>query len=291
MMDKIQYDSFYKFLVSIGVILIIAPLFALNYIISGTYNIILSKTEYNNLSNFSLNLINMKLNCLNTLYSIFPIACILLIIIGLICLLYGCKKWSNIQKNLDEITLLDIQEKKLNIEKMSTSEIIEKAIKEDAENQEDMQQSTNSDSETEIKYTYNTAREKMLKALQIEDACYKYIKMKLSPKYILHQNVKVENHEFDIIASSKYDNIDLLYEIKYWRKPVPKSAIIKLLENVEKRGVSYENNLHRNFKFIIIIVSTKEGLIPLRQQLEQYVENYTCSFIKFEVIDESTLNL
>lgn len=291
MMNKIQYDSFYKFLVSIGVILIIAPLFALYYIISGTYNIILSKTEYSNLSDFSLNLINIKVNCLNTLYSIFPFACILLIIIGFICLLYGCKKWSNIQKNLDEITLLDIQERRLNIEKMSTSEIIEKAIEEEVENQEDIQQSTNSGSVSEIKYTYSATREKMLRTLQIEDACYKYIKMKLSPKYILHQNVKVENHEFDMIASSKYDKPDLLYEIKYWRNPVSRSAIIRLLGNVEKRGISYENILHRNFTFIIIFVSTKEGLIPLQHQIEQYIKNHAFSFIKFEFIDETIFNL
>lgn len=65
-------------------------------------------------------------------------------------------------------------------------------------------------------------------------------------KYILHQNVKVENHEFDMIASSKYDNIDLLYEIKYRRNSVLNSTILNLFKSVEKRSITYENSLHRN---------------------------------------------
>ena len=36
-MDKLQYDSFYKFIVSVGIVLIVAPLFCLHYLVSGEY--------------------------------------------------------------------------------------------------------------------------------------------------------------------------------------------------------------------------------------------------------------
>lgn len=49
-MDKLQYDSFYKFIVSVGIVLIVAPLFCLHYLVSGSYDIIMTQEEANNLS-------------------------------------------------------------------------------------------------------------------------------------------------------------------------------------------------------------------------------------------------
>ena len=44
-MQKIQYDSFYKFAVSIGVALIIVPVLILRYIVSGEYGLLISAEE------------------------------------------------------------------------------------------------------------------------------------------------------------------------------------------------------------------------------------------------------
>lgn len=48
-LDKLQYDSLYKFLVSLGVVLIALPITALIFLENGTMHII-SKLEYENLS-------------------------------------------------------------------------------------------------------------------------------------------------------------------------------------------------------------------------------------------------
>lgn len=45
----------------------------------------------------------------------------------------------------------------------------------------------------------------MLKAIQIDEACYKYIKNKLRGKYIVHQNVKIQNNEYDMITMILWD--------------------------------------------------------------------------------------
>lgn len=52
-MDKLQYDSFYKFLVSLGIVLITLPIFVLLYILNADY-ILISQNDYNNLSAISL---------------------------------------------------------------------------------------------------------------------------------------------------------------------------------------------------------------------------------------------
>ncbi len=45
-MDKLQYDSFYKFLVSIGAILIATPVIGIYQLFTGSYDIIISEQEY-----------------------------------------------------------------------------------------------------------------------------------------------------------------------------------------------------------------------------------------------------
>lgn len=287
MNDKLQYDSFYKFLASIGIILIVAPLFALYYIITGAYNIQLSKTEYENLSAMSLHLINIKANCLNKVYSLLPIISFISIFSGLILIYIGCKKWYEIQKSLDETTNIDLQAKKLNIRKMSESEIIEKTIKEEEETHEESTSSPSADRNVTI--YYSNIKNNMIKALQIEDACYKYIRKKLNNKYLLHQNVKIENYEYDIIASSIHYNLDMIYEIKYWKGLVSTSTISNLIERIGVKGEVYENNVHRNYKFIIMIVSQKENLELLKTKFDTYIENQNLKYINLEFLDENEL--
>ncbi|RHP31166.1 hypothetical protein DWZ60_16195 [Blautia sp. AF34-10] len=47
-MDKLQYDSFYKFLVSLGMLLITLPVLAYLYILNTNYKLI-SQNDYDNL--------------------------------------------------------------------------------------------------------------------------------------------------------------------------------------------------------------------------------------------------
>ena len=218
-MDKLQYDSFYKFIVSVGIVLIVAPLFCLHYLVSGSYDIIMTQEEANNLSEISSDFLSIKIQYVQNIFKYLPIICIVFIIIGVIFTFWGCLKWLQIQKTLDQITKLDLEEKELHIQSMSAQEIAEKVINEDIENHE------NSNSDSQITPSNSTASSRIRKAFEIEDACYSYLKNKLKRKYNVHQNVKVGNCDYDIIASSKYNNIDLLYEIKYWNNPVSKATI------------------------------------------------------------------
>lgn len=52
-MDKLQYDSFYKFLVSLGMLLITLPVLAYLYILNTDYELI-SQNDYDNLSEISI---------------------------------------------------------------------------------------------------------------------------------------------------------------------------------------------------------------------------------------------
>lgn len=58
-MDKLQYDSFHKFMVSLGIILITLPIVAYIFLIKSE-PIILSQNDFNTLSTFSLKNISEK---------------------------------------------------------------------------------------------------------------------------------------------------------------------------------------------------------------------------------------
>lgn len=281
MMEKLQYDSFYKFLVSIGLILFVAPLFCLYYIVSGSYDILLSKNELNDLSSMSLDLINIKINSIKVIYHYLPYACALLVIIGLICIIIGCKKWYYIQKRLDELTELDLKEKQLNIQNMTPSEIISKVLKDETENsEENIQELTN----------YSSTSSRIMKAFEIENAAYDYITRKFKHKYLVRQNVKIMNYEFDIVASSIYDNIDLIYEIKYWRGAVSQASIFRTIKRLKDSINAYETHAERNCRCVLMIVSPSNEISKeIREQLEKINQLQNNSNIKIEYIEEKLL--
>ena len=283
-MDNLQYDSFYKFIVSVGVVLIVAPLFCLHYLISGSYDIIMTQEEANNLSEISSDFLSIKIQYIQNIFKYLPGICIMFIFIGVIFIFWGCLKWFQTQKTLDQITKLDLEEKELHIHNMSAQEIAEKVISEDIENHE------NSTSNSKVISSYSTASSRIRKALEIEDACYDYLKTKLKRKYNVRQNVKVGNCDYDIIASSKYNNIDLLYEIKYWNNPISKATLVRLINQIEKRGILYENTAHRNFHFIILIISQKDCFSETKDYLNDLISRKNLSFISIEFMKEEQLS-
>lgn len=283
MIDKLQYDSFYKFLVSIGLVLFLSPLFGLYYFVSGSYDIMISQTDLNNLSSISSTLINIKADFIKKTYQLFPCACLILVVIGLIFIFIGCKEWYNIQKTLDKLTELDLKEKQLNIQKMTPTEIVKKVLKED---EDDI-----CDENLNVKPAYSTSASRIKKAFEIEDLCYKYLRKKLGGKYVVHQNVRINRFEYDIVATSIHDNIDFIYEIKYWSGPVTKSALYNLFKSIEQRGIEYENTTQRSFKFIILIVSTSDGLVGLKKQFSEQFTNILPSFAQLEFFNETDLSI
>lgn len=184
-MEKIQYDSSYKFLVLIGTVLVVTPTVGLYYLLSGSFDILISNQDFHDLSDLSSKLIMIKAEWLSVLFEILPYAFIALFIVGIVFIIYGCSKWNKIQKALDELTSLDLQEKRLNIQKMTVPVIVEKVMKDDAEVQKETFYSSDKDDNIE-KESYESNSSRMLKAIQIEEACYKYAKSKIHKKYTVH---------------------------------------------------------------------------------------------------------
>ena len=94
-MDKLQYDSFYKFLVSLGMLLITLPVLAFLYLLNTDYKLI-RQNDYDNLSEISIQRMHDHAKLLDFTTTIMPIVSIVLIVTGLILIIIGCCKWYNI---------------------------------------------------------------------------------------------------------------------------------------------------------------------------------------------------
>ncbi|HMM32202.1 MAG TPA: hypothetical protein PKB13_10540, partial [Clostridia bacterium] len=259
-MDKLQYDSFYKFLVSAGVVFVAAPVFGLYYLLCNGNQILISQIDYDALSNTSMQFIQQRDQTILCVLKALPWILIGLIVVGLGCLIYGGIKWHNIQKELDEQTKLKTQEQKVNVQKLSASEIAEKAIEEVADEHDEQ-------SHEATKLSIEKTR--IVKAMQIEDLCFSYISRKNPRSYNVQQNVKVGNFAYDIIATSKIDNIDYLYEIKYWTSEPSMPSWVRTLKRAESAGVSYETIMHRNFRSILLIVTSDDCYEKVRTFCEK----------------------
>lgn len=265
-MEKLQYDSFYKFLVSLGVILIALPVVALVFIVNGEI-LLLSQVEYDSLSLFSLKSIQQREQLYDFIVAWLPLATKILIPIGFVLVIIGGIKWYLIQLQLDEQIKSDTIMKRINAKNMSATEIVAKAVEEvtDAEAKD-----TEQISEKPVR---SPQHEKIIRYMEIEDLCYAKAVREYSKKYHLKRNVRIGRFDYDFIAVSKKDNIDILFEVKYWHQIPPTHITNSLAFQVLSAGQNYETETHRNFHSIIIIVVPKQHLERMKNNLITRIEN------------------
>ena len=249
-MDKLQYDSFYKFLVSLGIVLIALPVLACAYMMNKEF-ILITQSDYNNLSEFSQQHIQSYEYLIIKFTNWLPLISLLLIVIGIILILFGGHKWYLIQKELDEQIKSDTITKKLNATQLSSSESVEKVI--------------NEVSSSASNNTTSVSTNTVIKYLQVEDRYFNSITPQYSKKYHLKRNLRIGKYNYDGIAISKRNNIDIIFEVKYWTCVPSTNSLKNLFGSFYNSGVNYETIAHRNFELIIIIVSPKEYLDNIRE--------------------------
>lgn len=270
-MDKLQYDSFYKFMVSAGIVLIAAPLVGLYYLLCNGNQILISQIEYDALSSTSMQFLEQRDKTILFVLRALPWLLGALILVGIICLVYGGVKWHSIQKEIDTQTKLKTQEQKFNIKKLTASEIAVKVIDEVADESE----SQNEPSETTTNVMLG--RHNVVKAIEIENLCYSYVRQQHSRAYDIQQNVKLNNYACDILAVSKIDKIDYLFEIKYWIN-IPNLALFhRVIARTDEMRASYESQSQRNCKAILMIVTVDGMKEKIKECYDQYSIRHSIS--------------
>lgn len=118
-MDKLQYDSFYKLLVSLGLILIALPALPFYYLLNRNM-ILITQLEYDALSTFSLNNLIEHERMINSFINCLPIISTISITIGILLIIIGSCKWYPIQKQLDKQIYSDTTIKMVSVKTYAT---------------------------------------------------------------------------------------------------------------------------------------------------------------------------
>ena len=98
----------------------------------------------------------------------------------------------------------------------------------------------------------------------------------------------MNNYACDILAVSKIDKIDYLFEIKYWtNKPSP-ALFHRVMARANEMRISYESQTQRNCKSILMIV-TVDGM---KEEFKEYCDRYVrrnSVFIDIQIYTENDL--
>ena len=249
-MDKLQYDSLYKFLVSLGLIMIALPIAVLAYLLNSE-PILINQHDFESLSQISQQMLTNRDKLLVILRYIFPWFAGLFILVGIALLIYGLSKWQDVQKNLDKKLDAEATIQTLNALQMDTKEVNNKIEAEITESSGH----ANLDGHDSAASSQNLHQGMPQKYMEIETKCFDYAVTKYGRKYQFTPNIQMGRYSYDLIGVSKKDNIDLLVELKYWSTPQSTSSIIRILKRIAAAGVNYETIAHRNFQSVLIIVT------------------------------------
>lgn len=272
-MEKLQYDSFYKFLVSLGLVLIITPFIGVYYLLNYSNENLLTVNKYTELSQKSLGIIEKKENILNLFLTLAPYIFIFTTILGIFLLIYGIIKWKNLQKEIDEQTTIKTKVERTQLEKLTANEVLQKIESEEEINTKDKKQ------------IYNRIQD----AIMAEGFCFEYLSNQLSKDYIVEQNVRIDNSIFDIVALSKKNKSDLIYEIKYCREKPDLHKYKYILDRLGKLKEVYEKSMNKTCKATLLIIIPSSSYERITRYLKNYQNQVLNSNIKIEYLKISEI--
>ena len=163
-MDKLQYDSLYKFFISLGIVMIALPLAVGAYLITSD-PILISQAEYDALSQYSKQVLVYKEMVTSMLQNIYPWLAPIFILLGVALICHGIIKWRPVQNNIDKKLNSEATIQELQLMEMTSKEIDNKVK---SEIQEDISADTTAanGSITDIKES------QIIKYKEIEETCY-----------------------------------------------------------------------------------------------------------------------
>ena len=299
-MNKPEYGSLHKFLVSLGLILLALPLILL-YFFTRTDFLLLTRAEYAKLSDFSLHQLQQYDALMSQLETLFPVLCIVSLAGGIALLYRGIIGWAPVQDDLDRAIKADRLSRELKNKQMSSSEVLEKAVSEAEEAEEvnapaqenalpppPQPEAAPSEPEPKAEDTAKAAPPEPAipskpdapskpaasarstaaaarKYLEIESRYFAFLRRSGALEhYRLERNIRLDRFSYDAIAVSERDNIDIIYEVKYWRRMSSLASVQSVLQHLESAGVNYERLRRRNFRCVLVIVMPDELIARAR---------------------------
>lgn len=288
-MEKIVYDSLYKFLVSVGIVICVAPiLFGLLF-----FNIeptIISQEEYELLSEYSKNTLDIRERIVISATNHIIVIIIICFLIGIAPIVIGLVNWTKVQKELDtELKLKNTKQMK----ELTDSEKIEKILTEVKEDSTDTQESEKTHGTDSVKCDANpettrtiingTSMRAMIDYAKVEDFAFAELSRKLKRKYLVKKGIRAGRSEIDIVAQSRKDNIDILYEVKYYNRPYfSEKRADFIIAHMRRIAIDYEKEYSRNTKLYLLVYIPERYIDDFENRVRETLNGKSIEF-PFEI--------
>ncbi len=260
MLERIDFSDIYKFLSSIGLVLMIAaiflPMFLFQLDIVKNYQ----NTDSKIISNTVKQSIQYQEKLICWLLTWWWVISGLCFIIGLIFFTHGIKKWSKRQAVLDKMQDLDLQEKEKIIIPASQEEV-NKKLNEDVDEIED-----DNSKKPSILQSYNLIENKVFNSIRTND-----------PNIKINHNARVNTFIYDLIIIKRVSYQEKLHkvcEIKYYQKEIfysyvqhGISSFLLAVGNYEKYVAADDRRI--NVKYYMIWICTSQDQ---KKRLELYID-------------------
>ena len=262
-MDKLQYDSFHKFLVSLGLVLVVLPFAALLYFLN-VEPLIISQIEYDALSEYTLQMINNQYEILTDVIKLLPNVGCGSFLFGCILIWIGATNWEHNQHKLDEKLSYETTMQALALMGMSSNEVNAKAAK---EVMQATKKTENNDNNAELP----SMKSSMDQYKNIEKNCFDYFSKKYGNAYSFKSNIRMGRHEYDLIGVSKKNDNDLIVEIKYWKNPgLVARGLIDTYAQLNSACENYQTIAHRDNSGLLVIVAPDEDIEKIENMVNRY---------------------
>ena len=205
-MNKPEYGDLYRFIVSIGILLIASSVAIPWLFLNQPFHSEMSLTEINNLTENAQRLIQIRQNSALWILQNFMWVSIILATLGVLTIIFGIFKWNQKQKLLDRTDELHKEKLEKEVKRMSPEQIALKAT----------QDSIAADWETtDDEYLVDSIRksdEKIIKYFDVENIVLKKLNQCYNSRNVYTHRI-VGDHEIDVIIRTKQSE-RVLIEIK-----------------------------------------------------------------------------
>ncbi|MBO2590906.1 hypothetical protein [Shewanella algae] len=247
---KFEFGDLYKFIVSLGVVLITLSILAPWLFLKEPFDLFRPESEINSLSDVAKSVVIKRQYTVSFIVGFIPWFSSVCSIVGMIFIFLGLKNWQKNQLYLDEQTRLDVEIKKQSLRDATKDEIEEKETSEYASLL--VAESGNSES-----YVVNSFRSQYSK---VEELVYSKLAKVYGDRFDVSHNKMVANVELDILLRGHgMLTKDYIVEVKYIRKGFNFGWLREVyLKNIYAKSV-YSQVTNRLPNTLLLIVIDEEA--------------------------------
>lgn len=263
-MTKIEYSDFYKFLSSLGLVLISLALILPWLFLREPFDISISVSDLANLTPIAQSIINVRQETALWFLQNIKWISILLSVAGIAFLSTGITLWVRKQQKLDHRDDVESAIKEIELEKMTPTQILEKAVKEIQE--------VNAD-EKEEKPTPIPVSQPLHDYLRIENSVINKLTQCFGQDSVL-SNSRIKDTAYDVILfSSSAQRNDVLFEIKVSLVRFDRSRVYGAIHQISASLEDYQKTTQRKAAgIVLLLLSSKVNDETLRRN-KDFIEN------------------